>query len=119
MRRRSPARWILLFLVVGPIAIFIFGTVVMWLWNNALSPALHIPTITFWQGLGILVLSKILFGSFGGGGSSRRTSWKERMEQKWNRMSPEEKEKFKARWKDSWWKRGYKPWDNESTGSPA
>jgi Ca2+/H+ antiporter, TMEM165/GDT1 family len=66
MRRRSPARWILLFLIVGPIAIFIFGTVVMWLWNNALAPALHIPTITFWQGLGILVLSKILFGSFHG-----------------------------------------------------
>ena len=118
MYRRSWPRRIFLFVVIGPIAVFIFGMVVMWLWNNALAPALRIPTITFWQGLGILVLSKILFGSFGGGGGSRHHSWRERMTQKWNRMSPEEREKFKEKWKDRWWRGGYKPWD-ESTESPA
>jgi len=43
-------------------------------------------------------------------------SWKERMQRKWNRMSPEEKEKFKERWKSRWWKMGYKPWNTEVSG---
>jgi Ca2+/H+ antiporter, TMEM165/GDT1 family len=116
MRSRIWIRWTLMFLVIGPIAIFVFGTVVMWLWNNALVPALNIPAITFWQGLGILVLSKILFGNFGGGSGSREYSWRDRMQRKWNRMSPEEKEKFRDRWKSRWWKMGYKPWDTETPG---
>ena len=108
-------RIILLVLFVGPVAIFIFGSIVMWLWNNALVPVLHISEVTFWQALGILVLSKILFGSFRGGRSRRDyPSWKERIKQKWDRMTPEEKEKFKEKWKDRWW-RGYKPWDSESS----
>src|ERR1700730_2681481 len=100
MKRNFWARRILLFILIAPLAIFVFGSVVMLLWNNALAPVLHISTITFWQGLGILVLSKILFSSFSGGGRPRRSYWKQRMLQKWNNMSPEEKEKLKGEWKN-------------------
>ena len=72
MKRSRVAKMILLFIVIAPVAIFVFGMVVKLLWNNALVPVLHVSTITFWQGLGILVLAKILFGSFGGGGKSSR-----------------------------------------------
>jgi hypothetical protein len=113
-RRYRIIRMILLFLLFAPLAIFIFGTLVMWLWNNTLVPVLHVSEVSFWQALGILVLSKILFGSFGGGGYRRYPTWKERMTQKWNRMTPEEREKFKEKWKGHWWKMGYKPWDSES-----
>jgi hypothetical protein len=105
---------ILLFLIFAPVAIFIFGTLVMWLWNNTLVPVLHVSEVSFWQALGILVLSKILFGSFGGGGRRSYPTWRERMTRKWDRMTPEEREKFKERWKDHWWKMGYKPWGSES-----
>ena len=67
MRRTRIAKMFFLFICFAPIAIFLFGILVMWLWNNALVPVLHVSTVTFWQGLGILVLAKILFGSFGGG----------------------------------------------------
>ena len=71
--------------------------VVMHLWNW-LTPALfgwHV--ITFWQALGILVLSKILFCSFGGGHHCRGNwHWKRRMMERWESMTPEEREKFKA-----------------------
>ena len=89
-------RWVkllVLFIVVAPLAILFFGGIVMWLWNKALAPVLHISAITFWQGLGILVLAKILFGSFGGGNGPRRNYWKEKM--MWKNMTAEQREKFK------------------------
>jgi Ca2+/H+ antiporter, TMEM165/GDT1 family len=77
-------------------AIFVFGSIVMLLWNAILPTVLGVSTITFWQALGILVLSKILFGGFNGRRrcrgyrGSRHELW-----QKWNDMSPEEKEKMR------------------------
>ncbi|MBM3416103.1 MAG: hypothetical protein FJY20_06575 [Bacteroidetes bacterium] len=107
-RRFNPAKLAFLILIIGPLAIFVFGMVVMWLWNNALVPVLHVSTVTFWQALGILVLSKILFSSFSGGrGRDRhhsRLSWKERIWQKWDSMTPEEQEKFRQRWREHSWK---------------
>ncbi len=51
-------------------------------------------TITFWQSLGILILSKILFGGFRGrpgyGGH-----WRSRMNDRWQQMTPEEREQFR------------------------
>ena len=40
--------------------IFIFGSVVMLLWNAILPSVIGVSTITFWQAIGILILSKIL-----------------------------------------------------------
>lgn len=86
-----------------PIAIaagvFIFGNVVMLLWNGILPAVIGVSTITFWQALGILVLSKILFGGFIGGHGHRRChgqghDWSG----KWMNLSPEEREKMKAEW---------------------
>jgi Ca2+/H+ antiporter, TMEM165/GDT1 family len=110
MRRSTWAKRILFIILVVPIAIFVFGEIVMLLWNNVLSPVLHISTITFWQGLGLLVLSKIFFGSFGGRGGPRGSYWKQRM--MWNNMTPEQREKFKEECKD----RGRK-WGRQSWGS--
>jgi hypothetical protein len=117
MKRSIWAKRILLFTVIGPLAVFIFGSVVMLLWNNALAPVLNISTVTFWQALGILVLSKILFSSFGGG--RRHSSWKERMQQKWNNRTPEERERFREKWKNRWWKGGHKPWDTSAGDEPV
>lgn len=114
MKARRFGKFLLLFIIFAPVAIFIFGTVVMWLWNNALVPVLHVSPVSFWQGLGILVLAKILFGSFGGGRGRRYPSWRERMTRKWDSMTPEEKEKFREKWQNHWWKGGYKPWDSET-----
>jgi hypothetical protein len=112
MKRSLWTRRILLFFVIGPIAILVFGGTVMLLWNNVLSPVLHISTITFWQGLGILVLSKILFSSFSGGSGSRRDYWKQRM--MWKNMTPEQKEKFKEEWKNRGRRWGYRSGDSET-----
>ena len=112
MKSSRLAKFILLFIVIGPIAIFIFGITVMWLWNNTLTPVLHVSEITFWQGLGILVLSKILFSSFSGGSGSSRYYRKQKM--MWNSMTPEQKEKFKEEWKNRSRRWGFRSGDSET-----
>ena len=112
MKRRFRARRILFFILIAAAAIFVFGSVVMLLWNNILAPVLNISAITFVQALGILVLSKILFGGFRGGWGSRRHYWKQRMTQKWNNMTPAEREKFKQEWQKRCGGWGYKSWDS-------
>jgi hypothetical protein len=81
---------------------WIGGEVVMLLWNW-LAPALFgLRTITFWQALGLLALCRILFGGFGlaGGASSRSRRRiegriRERMAERWEQMTPEERERFR------------------------
>jgi hypothetical protein len=67
------------------------GWVVMALWNW-LMPELFLGAreIGYLQAMGILVLSKILFGGFRGGGHGR---WHR---ERWQQMTPEEREKFQA-----------------------
>ena len=92
------ARRIVMFILIGAIAILVFGGIVMLLWNNILAQVTSVHTITFLQALGILVLSKILFGGFRGAWGGRRYYWKQRMTKKWNNMTPEEREKLKQEW---------------------
>lgn len=76
--------------VAGTVASF----VVMSLWNVLMPGIFAVRAISFWQALGLLVLSKILFGGFrplAGCGSRGRRGMMER----WERMTPEEREKFK------------------------
>jgi|SRR5947207_1126882 len=101
--KRFRIKKVLMILTIGIAAILVFGLVVMGLWNAILPAVLGVKTISFIQALGILLLSKILFGGFGRGGGFRRGpghEWKQKMQEKWGGMSPEEREKFKAEWKN-------------------
>ena len=89
------------FIILGLLAIALFGFIVMSLWNNVLVAVLHVSTVTFWQALGILVLSKILFGGFHGRcGGPRGGHWRKEMQEKWHGMSEEEREKMKQEWRN-------------------
>jgi Ca2+/H+ antiporter, TMEM165/GDT1 family len=126
MKRGFWAKRIVFFILIAAVAILVFGSAVMLLWNNILAPVLNISTISFAQALGILILSKILFGGFRGGWGHRRHQWKQGMMQKWNTMTPVEREKFKEEWQKRCGGWGYKSWDSglknqeaekETTGS--
>ena len=89
---------------LGILAMLLFayvgGQIVMRLWNWLLPPLFSFPPITFWQALGILVLARILFGGFGGHRSYRsnmRRRIADRMADRWERMTPEERERFRQR----------------------
>ena len=111
MRRR----WIF----IGPLAILgmllfivIGGEIVLQLWNWLLPPLFGWHQITFWQALGILALCRILFGGFGWRGA-RRSSWRRRMAERCERMTPEERERFRQAMRERW---GFGPTTSESKG---
>jgi len=104
MKKRSWIRKGLLFLLFAFTALCVFGLVVMGLWNAILPELLNVPVISFGQALGLLILSKLLFGGFRPGygrgwGGRKRSGWKQHMQEKWSRMTPEEREKFQQNWK--------------------
>lgn len=84
-------------IVIG--GVLLFSLAVMLLWNAILPAVTGVKAITFLQAVGILILSKILFG-FNKGWGGRHYHWKKRMEEKMHNMTPEEREKFKAEWKN-------------------
>ncbi|MBD0333640.1 MAG: hypothetical protein ICV66_13420, partial [Chitinophagaceae bacterium] len=112
MNRSYRARRFLFFLPLFFLGVLVFGWIVMLLWNNVASPVLHISTVTFWQALGILVLSKILFSSFTGRGGYSRDYRKQKL--MWNSMTPEQQQKFKEEWKNRCRKWGYRAWDSDT-----
>jgi hypothetical protein len=73
MRGKSPAV-IAGMVVLGIIGIaglaILFGFTVMWLWNWLMPELFGLPTLTFWKAVGVVFLSKLLFGGFGGKGGS-------------------------------------------------
>ena len=86
-----------------PLAVAAFlslaGFVVMSLWNALIPVIFHLGVITFWQAIGIFILSKILFGFGKGGHRGGGAPWmKHRMAERFKNMTPEEKEKFKEKW---------------------
>jgi hypothetical protein len=116
MKKGFGARRVVLFVLFAAIAIFVFGGVVMLLWNNVLAQVTHVSTISFLQALGILLLAKILFGGFRGGWGPRRYYWKQRMRDKWNNMTPEDRDKFKQELQKRCGHWGYKSWyDSDSS----
>jgi hypothetical protein len=81
-------------LICIPLFIFLGGELVMRLWNWLLPSLFGWRAITFWQAVGILALCRILFGSFGGR-RHHRPNFRRRMAERWEPMSPEEREKFR------------------------
>jgi len=78
-----------------PVVIVVVGFLVMFLWNWLVPTLFGGHTINFWQAWGIFILSKILLGGFGGR-SGRGGHWKRRIRDRWEQMTPEEREKLRA-----------------------
>ena len=100
-RERGKRFWIkrAIFIPIAIVAgVFIFGHVVMFLWNGILPTVLGVHTITFWQALGILLLSKILFSGFHGGHGPHGFHRRRHLMEKWRNLSPEEREKMRSEW---------------------
>ena len=96
MHRRRFSRG-LKFVLFVPVAILVAALVcllVMSLWNWLMPEVFGLHAITFWQALGLLILSRLLLGRFHGRGHSNH--WRHRMRQRLDQMTPEEREKFFA-----------------------
>ena len=91
--------WIIPAAILGMLLFtFIGGEIVMRLWNWLLPQIFGWRQITFWQGLGLLALCRILFGGLGWRGPVR-SNMRRRMEQRWEQMTPEERERVRHRYR--------------------
>src|SRR4051812_11691358 len=81
--------------IVGMILFTFIGVeIVMHLWNWLTPSLFGFKTIGFWQALALLALCRILFGGFGFRGSPR-SGMRRRMAERWEKMTPEERERFR------------------------
>ena len=92
--------------VLGVAAVIGFTFVVMWLWNWLVPELFNGPVLGYWQTLGLLVLSKIIFSGIGGGSKHSDSKhhkhseecppmpkrWREKYEAKMNGKMEEEKD---------------------------
>jgi len=88
------------------LAIVAVSYITMLLWNWLMPELFGLTTITWSQAIGILILSKIIFG-FGKGKKccgcnakskiQKHLGWKEKIKTRYENMSEEEKSKFKDR----------------------
>ncbi len=83
------------FVLFAVLFVIVAGFVVMSLWNWLMPALFGWHLINFWQAVGILILSKILFGGFRGHGGGRHMRWRRGMWERWEQMTPEEREKFR------------------------
>ncbi len=91
MRRNRFVRFLMFLpLVLAAVALFTFF--VMRLWNWLMPPIFGWHLITYWQALGLLGLSWLLFGGWRGRGMS---GWSHGGSGRWGKMTPEEREKFR------------------------
>jgi len=109
--------WFIPALFLVPLGLAIFGMITMWLWNALIPQLFHGPVLTFWQTVGLLILTRILFSGFGHrrwGGHHRwrnEKNWRMKWEQKMAGMTDEEKERVMRRF-------GCR-WQNDSPETPA
>jgi hypothetical protein len=76
---------------IAVIGIAVGGEVVTQLWNWLMPGLFGWHAISFWQALGLLVLSRIFFGGFRG-----RSGFGGRgMMGRWEKMTPEQREQFR------------------------
>jgi hypothetical protein len=96
-KTRRIVRIVMMVVILGPLMVFLFGEIILHLWNWLMPTLFHLPAITFAQGLGLLVLSWFFFGGLRGSGprSGYRRHWRRRLQEHWEHMSPEEREKFR------------------------
>lgn len=76
-------------------ALALVGWLVMSLWNWLMPALFGLKVIGYWQAAGLMVLSRLLFGGFRATGGRGGPSMRLRMREKWERMTPEERERFR------------------------
>jgi hypothetical protein len=89
-------------LVLAVVAVVSF--VVMSLWNALIPNLFHGPVLQYLQAVGLLILCRLLFGGFRGRGHGWQShgpgGWRRNWRHRWENMTPEERERLRAKMKD-------------------
>ena len=100
-RRFHPLK-IMFFILVAFSFLALVSFIVMMLWNSILVEVTSVKPLSFWQAVGLLILTRILFGGIWRGEKkhhAHKSKWKNKWKEKWMNLSDEEREAIKAKWK--------------------
>jgi len=88
-----------LFILI-PLGLFlILSWIIMLLWNNLIPTIFDLKSITYFQAMGLFILSRLLFGNLGF--RNRKPPFmNQNLKEKWINMTEDEKIKFKEEWKN-------------------
>src|SRR5262249_51764486 len=97
------------YLVFGALFLLVFGGVTMLAWNHVMPHISYLKGITYTQAVALLLLARLLFwrggywqhrwGSHHGWGPGwHNPHFKKMMEERWQKMSPEMRERAKKYW---------------------
>jgi hypothetical protein len=78
----------------------VFGILVMLLWNWLMPLIFGLPQITYWQAFGIVILAKLIFGTFGHG---RHDNRKRRIDESWKNHGPGDHPWHHEQSPRAWW----------------
>jgi hypothetical protein len=84
---------VILFALGGIGLLFLFGWIVMLLWNWLMPEIFGLKAVSYWQAWGLLLLSCILFGRLGGSSSSSSGKSDRKRKKELRRYLKEEGEK--------------------------
>lgn len=109
-------RFLMPVFVLGFVALLTWA--VQCLWNRVLVDVVSVHLITYWQALGLLALSKILFGGFPGRCGCGPGFRDRMMAKKWASMDPEQRERMREEMRRRFgdWPRWEEP-DDRGSGS--
>jgi hypothetical protein len=96
---KGRVRWMLRAVLIIPLVIGVLalvGLVVMLLWNVLVPELFRGPTLGYWQAVGLLLLSRLLFGGLRGR-AGWRGHWRHRWRERWEQMTPEERAQLRER----------------------
>jgi hypothetical protein len=116
MRRKPKIFHVFKFLLMGALFITALGFGVRELWNCLIPDLFHGPVVTFWQALGLCLLGKLIFGWHGSGPAGFKAGkdrWRQKMQERMEHMTPEEKEKLRERFKRCMPGRGFDRWNDK------
>lgn len=103
-RNKSPLE-IVGMIIFGTILItglaILLGFIIMWLWNGLMPEIFGLTTITYWQGVGLFILLKIMLGGCGGGRSGKSSK---KSKHKCKDSSKSKKDFSKWKHYDTFWK---------------
>jgi len=86
-------RWVVRFLVIAAALVAVLSLAVMSLWNWLAPSVFGWREITLVQAAGVLLLCRILFGGLRGHAGMH---WRRRLAERWDQMTPQEREQLRA-----------------------
>ena len=85
--------------VLGITAFLLFILGLQNLWNWLIPEIIGWNSISYWQAMGLFILSKILFKGFAWH-AGNKSHWGNHWKTKWQSMNPDDREKFKQKMRE-------------------